>query len=149
MEEPKPKPAPTKPQPFVILSESPVQRCEVCHQSDCLNLETGVCSRCQHLDVTALEQQRSEADGRHVNQSVAENRDTESEPYEALAMAEGGKGLGGILAFLLGIRFLLWVWEQAKTGEYTLAGFALVFIVLSCLFLGYGWATSHSQDTDK
>lgn len=35
---------------FRVTSESPATRCEVCHQADCLDVTTGVCSRCGGID---------------------------------------------------------------------------------------------------
>lgn len=34
---------------FVINREKHHTRCEICHQSDLFNPQTGVCARCQHL----------------------------------------------------------------------------------------------------
>jgi hypothetical protein len=34
---------------FAIQSAGIAHRCEVCHQPDCFNIQTGFCTRCSHI----------------------------------------------------------------------------------------------------
>lgn len=44
-----------KPMVFKIRTEHHAQRCELCHQSDQFDLETGVCTRCSEIQNTEVQ----------------------------------------------------------------------------------------------
>ncbi|MBX7220698.1 MAG: hypothetical protein K1Y36_12185 [Blastocatellia bacterium] len=121
------KPVATKPQPFVILSESPVQRCEICHQSDCLNPETGVCSRCQGVDVMALEQRQTVDE---AFQNILKEHQTE-DPFSGLrTVATIARILGGVMIGIMMLMYLLLLVVKTKFGESLSAGLGLFMIFL-------------------
>lgn len=54
---------------ITIKRELPATRCEICHQADCFELETGICTRCQEL-IPALQPNPS-----GISDVSRENRD--------------------------------------------------------------------------
>jgi hypothetical protein len=47
-----------------IKTETFPERCEICHQTDCFNPATGLCSRCSTVPATLLNQKLSKAQKR-------------------------------------------------------------------------------------
>lgn len=127
---------------LTVRSEGQPARCEICHQSDCLDLETLECSRCNGLVLLAEPLYTREAKEEQFSGLVIPFRRTRAARATAglLAAAVGASIVGPVGAlFFTGLMFFL-IGARRVLADAQFTGNPAVDLILNLTLMSAGLA---------